>query len=544
MSTRHPLIQFGGRGLVATLTALILAAVTPAYAGAASSGGWNNLGHGPTVTSAALNATVETLLPVGATMYVGGDFTNAGGVAAADHIAKWNGTTWSAVGNGLGDAASAVYAMAVDGNRVFAGGSFQNAGGDPAADEIAVYDGSPAHWHSLHHDTTGSPIDGPVFAMAIIGRTLYVGGGFDNADGLAAGDAIAAYNIDSGTWSAMLPQNGELSTVSSMVPDGAGGLFVGGGFLNAGGVDQADFVAEWTGGTSWASLGADQAGTNGALKDRVRGLSRSGSNLYVVGDFVDADGLPAADNIARWDGSHWSAMGNSVFSAGTSLRGVLAVGGSVFVVGYFKNAGGNARADSVAAFVGNHWTNVGSNPAGTDGPVGLNSTLSTVAAIGSHLYVGGLEQAIGGSTMNAFGAWYRMRQPDALIGSQGGGVYNGTGANQTVQKPIARGASNTFSLRFTNDGLVTDSFYVFGEGSAPGFTATYLDGTTNITAQIVSGGYQLTNVPPGGAKSLTLKVAVANSVAVGATHSWLIGQQSTVGNGFTDAVKAVAKATN
>jgi hypothetical protein len=381
--------------------------------------------------------------------------------------------------------------------------------------------------------------------MAIIGRTLYVGGGFDNADGVDDADAIVAYNIDSGTWSAMTPHNSPLGgTPCCIVPDGAGGLFVGGSFLNGAGIDQADYVAHWNGGTSWASLGADQAGTNGALKDRVRGLSRSGSSLYMVGDFLDADGIQAADNIARWDGSHWSAVGNGVFGAGTSLRSVLAVSGSVFVVGYFKNAGGNAKADSIAAFVGNHWTNVGSNPAGTDGPVGLNSTLSTVASIGPRLYVGGLEQAIGGSTMNAYGAWFRMRQPDALIGSQGNGVHNDTGANQTLQKPIAKGTNDTFNLRFTNDGLVTDSFKISGPGSGAGFTATYLDGTTNVTAQVVAGTYQVANLAPGGGKSLTLKVAVGAGVAAGTTHSWLVEQTSTVAGGFTDAVMAVAKATN
>jgi hypothetical protein len=536
------------RGLVAVLAAITLAALTPTAAGAASSGGWNNLGHGSTATSPAVAGKVETLLTVGPTLYVGGDFINAGGIPAADHIAKWNGTNWAAVGSGLGDAASAVYAIAVDGNHVYAGGSFQNAGGDADADQIAVYDGT--HWHSLVHGTVNSPINGPVFALAILGRTLYIGGGFDNANDLDAGDAIVAYNLDTHAWSSMLPHSGELSTVSSIIPDGSGGLFVGGNFGNAAGIPQADFVAEWNGGTNWSSLGANQAGTDGALGNRVRGLARSGGNLYVVGDFTNARGIAAADNVARWDGTHWSAVGSGAFAAGSVLYGVLALGSNLVVVGYFKNAGGNAEADSVAAFVDGHWTNVGSNPAGTDGPVGLNSSLFTVAAVGPRLYVGGLEQQIGGSTMNGYCAWYRMRQPDALISNGvgapayiGNGVHNGTGAGQAKQLTAGRGETVFYSIRFSNDGLIPDTFVIRGPGSASGFQARYIDSGGAITAEVVGGTYRLT-LAPGAFATITLRVDVGASVPVNTTHSWLVKQTSNVSAGVTDAVKAVVKVTS
>jgi hypothetical protein len=40
-------------------------------------------------------------------LYIGGDFTNAGGIVVSN-IAKWNGTTWSALGTGVNDK---VYAL-------------------------------------------------------------------------------------------------------------------------------------------------------------------------------------------------------------------------------------------------------------------------------------------------------------------------------------------------------------------------------------------------------------------------------------------------
>src|SRR5690349_6598508 len=104
MSIRHGLRRTTARAAIAGLMAVPLLGLTPALSVAASSGGWNNLGHGPTATSAAINGKVETYLPVGNVLYVGGDFTNAGGLPNADHIAKWNGSSWSAIGGGLGDA--------------------------------------------------------------------------------------------------------------------------------------------------------------------------------------------------------------------------------------------------------------------------------------------------------------------------------------------------------------------------------------------------------------------------------------------------------
>jgi hypothetical protein len=527
----------GGPGTArAVLAGLFLVILGPLVASAATSGGWNNLGHGATASTPALNAKVQTLLRVGTKLYVGGDFTNAGGIAAADHIAVWDGTSWSALGGGLGDAPSAVYAIAVDGTHVYAAGSFQNVGGDATADLIAVFDG--VSWHPLAAPAlTGTP-----FALAMIGRTLYVGGGFDNAGGIPEADSIAAYDMDTGAWSALTDGNGDIgATVASIVPDGSGGLYVGGRFANADGIGAADYVARWTGGTSWAALGA-------GLTAPVRDITRLGSDVYVAGEFMNAGGIAAADKVARWTGTAWAGLGGtSAFgeAAGTILYDVLPVDGTVFVTGNFKDAAGDVRADAIAAFVNGSWRNVGTSADGSNGPVGLNGILFELETVGPRLYAGGPEAFIGGSALNGYAAWFRMRQPDALIsagsGYVGNGVYNTTGASQTKTLSVARGGTGTFTLQVTNDGLVRDTFSVRGPGSPTGFTASYFDGATNVTAAVVAGTYRVTGLLAGRSKVLTLKIKVASGTPVGSARSWLVSQRSAVTGGFTDAVRATVR---
>ncbi len=62
-------------------------------------------------------------------LYVGGDFFEAGsGATTANYIAKWDGTSWSALDGGV--SGGFVRALAVDSNDdLYVGGYFTTAGG-------------------------------------------------------------------------------------------------------------------------------------------------------------------------------------------------------------------------------------------------------------------------------------------------------------------------------------------------------------------------------------------------------------------------------
>src|SRR6185436_16714028 len=70
-------------------------------------------------------------------LYAGGWFTNAGGIAA-NYIAKWDGSNWSALGSAMDGRAElfnrfSVFALAISGSNLYAGGSFTTAGGKASA---------------------------------------------------------------------------------------------------------------------------------------------------------------------------------------------------------------------------------------------------------------------------------------------------------------------------------------------------------------------------------------------------------------------------
>ena len=81
-------------------------------------------------------------------LYAGGSFTNAGGIAA-NNIAKWDGSSWSPLGSGIGGLFAEVYSLAAfddvqEGSpALYAGGYFETAGGSYASN-IARWGSCPA----------------------------------------------------------------------------------------------------------------------------------------------------------------------------------------------------------------------------------------------------------------------------------------------------------------------------------------------------------------------------------------------------------------
>jgi hypothetical protein len=380
----------------AALVTVSIVALTGTGASAAGPGGWDHLGDAGTPGSDALNGPVRALHVNQGLLYVGGDFTGAGADANANRIAKWNGSSWSALSS-LGTPATqidngGVSAIAVSAGKVYAGGTFQNAGGKADADFLAVWDG--VSWAPFCN-VTGPAFDGNVNALQIIGSTLYVGGSFHNAAGIASADYLVACSLTAGAPSTTIagadltdPFSG---SVYAFTADGNGTLYAGGGFINLEDIPEADNIA-YRDGTGWHAMGA-------GVDTFVRGLAAAGTDVYVGTDAKNVAGIPQADNVVKWNGSAWSAMGASTagdtgwFPTTASINGLTTFGANVFATGSFLDANGDARADNIAFFDGTAWHPTGSDGAG-NGP--WNGTGLAVSIFNQRLYAGGSFTSAGG----------------------------------------------------------------------------------------------------------------------------------------------------
>ena len=110
---------------VAVLAAFLLG-LSNSRAATFSDANWTSMGGIYSV-----NGEVEAVVADGfGNLYAGGTFTIAGEVFATN-IAKWNGSSWSALGSGIGGSASSgsVWSLAVLGSDLYVGGAFTSAGG-------------------------------------------------------------------------------------------------------------------------------------------------------------------------------------------------------------------------------------------------------------------------------------------------------------------------------------------------------------------------------------------------------------------------------
>jgi parallel beta-helix repeat protein len=283
----------------------------------------------------------------GRVVVAGGYFTTAGGVPA-DRVAQWNGTEWSALGTGMSETNVEVYALGVfddgTGPALFAGGNGLTPEGLPT-DAIVKWDG--AQWSALGSGITGTPNPEcvPVTAFAVFddgtGPALVVGGCFTEAGGVPANN-IAKWN---GThWSAL---DGGVGGMPSMVrslaayDSGTGlELVAGGRFTLAGGVP-ANNIAKWDG-THWSALGTGIQGDVPTVYALAILDVGSRPVLIAGGSFTTAGGVPA-NNIARWDGTHWTALAGGI---GGHYNDVAALtvfndgtGPALFAGGLFDMAG-------------------------------------------------------------------------------------------------------------------------------------------------------------------------------------------------------------
>jgi len=360
---------------------------------------WSALGAGVDGSVVAL-ATFDD--GTGPALYAGGHFDMAGGVPAS-HVARWDGMSWSALGAGLDAEVTALEVFdGGSGPELYAGGRFRQAGG-VATNGIARWNG--AGWATVgaggvfFTSTLGVRGLGTVDAMAVFddgtGPALYVSGFFTDAGGV---DALRLARWDGAAWSSVGSTSRSLQVMElEAFDDGSGpALYAGGSFSSIGGVPARN-VARFDG-SSWSALGTD------SLAGFVSAMAPFDGGLAIGGFISSVEGQPAG-NVVRWDGAALSPLGGgvdgNVFALAAFDDGFS--GPALYAGGLFTVAGG-APAGHVARWDGSSWSPLGPGV----GPGEPQALLAVTEARGdSALVVGGTFSFAGGEPVGRIARWGR-----------------------------------------------------------------------------------------------------------------------------------------
>jgi hypothetical protein len=245
---------------------------------------------------------------------------------------------------------------------LFVGGDPSSAVAKPASTLPVWYHN--AIWHQLDSGVTGS-----VKTIVRSGTDYYVGGYFENAGGIEEADYLARW--DGNAWYAVT-SSPPLAAVNAIAIDGTK-IYVGGAFDNIGGDSDLSRIAYWDTSTStWHEM-------DGGLNDSVMDMVIFGGYLYVGGTFTDAGSDTSADYIARWNGSSWDSIGGSL---GNTVQGLAAYGGKLYVGGDFLD-GGSGFGDRVRQFniAAGTWSALGS---------GLTGVIYDMSMCGPTVYAAGV----------------------------------------------------------------------------------------------------------------------------------------------------------
>lgn len=529
------------------------------------------------------------------TVYLGGSFSEIDGIAA-NNIAAWDGTDWSALGQGTN---GTVLTLATNGTTLYAGGQFSEAGGQGIG-HLAAWDGND--WSSLASDIQINLIGPKVSALRIWDGFLYAGGFFDTIDSIPAQD-VARMDLVTGQWSSITNGAGEgLGRGGSVGMSFSRGvesmtlvdnkLYVGGNLTRAGAqavnnIGSFDLTDE-----QWSVLGLDTGqgvssqdvwtvehtpegvlalgpiGQSGLL--RANGIARrklaeaewsgfanndmqalmtvasraasiddemfvGGSFAYLMEDPDNPSLVGSISSIARWDasGGVWAPLVDS----DTQTQGVS---GSVQVLAEYEGdliaAGGFTSAGGKPINRIARWNR--STETWTAFGDGLNGTGSTLA-IGPNgeIYVGGQFSMAGGAPANRIAMWDQAAEAWFPLGT---GISNSDGSNPVIQ-----------TMAITGDGELV----VGGRFDTAGTTSVNsLARWDGADWHDFSGGVIDADANPGLVRSIAIaesgelfiggQFVQAGTLAVNSMARWHDGEWSMVGpDGATNGVGGPSTAT-
>ncbi len=317
-------------------------------------------------------------------LYAGGAFKKVDGTTV-NGIAKWDGSSWSALGDGFSGTNAVVYSLALYNGDLYAGGHFTKSG-STTVNNIAKWDGNA--WVPVGTGTSTSGSYDFVGAMLEFNGTLYIGGEFSTAGGNNISN-IATWNGT--TWAGV--QAGANGRVNDFYMHN-NELYTGGGFFFNNGSSILQYRIAKIVGNIMQNVGTLGLG-DATSAWSVHSMATYKNNLYAGGNFNVIEGTTTtANHIAMWNGSQWSTLGTGkvgvTSTSSFSIRALEVYDDLLFVGGNFT-AAGNENSNNLATWDGTTWKDAGAQ---------LDGGVNAMTVYGNALIVAGTFKNAGGKTVN------------------------------------------------------------------------------------------------------------------------------------------------
>lgn len=242
-----------------------------------------------------------------------------------------------------------------------------------------------------------------------------------------------------------------------------GAFYIGGDFHIAGNI-KANNIVKWNG-KNFSAMGT-------GVDSTVRAIAFDNSgNIYAGGDFLTADGI-TVNHIAKWDGTTWAPLvGGGVDSAVTAIAADDS--GAIYVGGNFRKAGG-ISASHIAKWKDTTWTVLDR---------GYDSHVTAIVFTKGKIYVASSPSVCSWNGSKWVGICSVDGDIRALAADSKGNLFVGGGFGE-AQQPDGKWISQTYLAKWV--GTSWDSTFDAGlwyPGSSCGVNSIAIDNKDKVYAQ-------------------------------------------------------------
>jgi len=227
---------------------------------------------------------------------------------------RWNGNCWDSLI--INHHPNVFEDLCVYNNLLFMSGEIDTVNGVYSPMDIS-WDGNNFVSNGLPHWSGGNPE-----VCCVYHNAIYFAGTFSDS----LGQLYGFVKFDGTNWSMPSPGFGGFIHSMAVYHDElymSGNYFVG---------SPSNYIVKWND-TILSAVGNEFYGEAWHL--RV-----IGDKLFAAGGIDTADGIPIHDNLAVWDGSHWSDFSNDTFNNG--VMDVAVYNNELYVVGAFTKINGDS----------------------------------------------------------------------------------------------------------------------------------------------------------------------------------------------------------